>query len=128
MKKLIAIAAIAAAAVAAIRATDFPPQTANNTLNYTLMSSGVLETNKTGTGVFIEAANYHTIQFVNTGTNSAACMVDRSLDNTNWILVSTNAVAASATAEVTMVGRWSYIRARLRSTNTTVTATYLGGR
>lgn len=109
-----------------VLATSFPPSTTVDTVNVTVSTGYV--TNLTGNSVFIESPLYHTFQAVNSGTNSVSVAIDRSLDGSNWIGVTTNVLAASGTAETTMTGKWSYFRVRYTGTNSPVTVTYLGGR
>jgi hypothetical protein len=69
---------------------------------------------------------YHTIHFYPTGVCSYA--VDKSLDNTNWVLGTTTAIAAGVVTESTVTGKEGYLRIRIQGTNVGGGINYLGGR
>lgn len=126
----ISVATITLIAVVCARATTFPLANRGDTVNVTLLTaSGTTTTNVVGTSYFVEKPSYHTIHILNTGGSSQGCAIDRALDSsgTNWIVVSTNVVAAGGVGEVTMTGHWSYVRARQLGTNDSMTVFYLGG-
>ncbi len=112
------------------RATPFPTGQANDTVNLTLISATT--SNKTGTAYFVEGVSLHTFQIVTLCTNAVSNVFQGSLDGSNWVPLSTNAVSASATNGTTLSAqRWSYIRALFTQTTasgSTNTVTYLGGR
>jgi len=131
-KTLSVIAAIAALAFLVVvispRASDFTPAQASGTVNATLISTTA---NATSAGTFVEIASHHTFQLTctvgfNTNFN---VFLDRSLDNVNWVTFYTNVVVANITNDTTLVGHWSYVRARTTgASNTMATAVlYLGG-
>jgi len=111
-------------------ASNFPLNEAFNTQTTTaLTASGTTTTNSVGTGFWTEANLYHTFEAICTGSAAQQIAIDRSLDGSNWIVVSTNAVAATTgITEVTMTGKWSYMRVRQIGTNSALSVLYLGGR
>lgn len=76
--------------------------------------------------VQVDWALYHTIHFY--GATNFSYVIDRSLDNTNWFLGATNAVAAGGIAEATITGKENYLRFRVQGTNLVGGINYLGGR
>lgn len=108
-------------------ATNFPQAIRGNTINALLISaSGTTTTNTVGSSTNVEGVLYHSFQAIN-GSVAQQFAIDWSLDNTNFVPDSTNAVAASGTAGVTKTGKWSYIRIRQIGTNSTLSVYYLGG-
>lgn len=91
-----------------------------------LLSTGNF-TNKVGTGTNVEGVLYHTFQAINSGASNIQFAIDRSLDGTNWVVVSTTAVATVSTADTTMTGKFSWVRAREIGTNSAMVIQYLGG-
>jgi hypothetical protein len=109
------------------RATEFPLPKLTVTQSTNLLTTS---TNATGAAVNVENNTYHTFHIIST-TNGAGVLLDRSLDASNWVTFSTNVPAVSNnpfTTEVTMTGKWSYVRARTVWTNGTYTINYLGGK
>lgn len=132
MKKILFSVLIIAAAVSLYvfhqaKASSFPTGTRGDTINATLLSCSAGVTNKVGAEQFVEGVYMHTIQANNTGTNPQQYIIDRSLDSVNWIVLGTNAVAAGGTDETNFTGKFSYVRARQRGTNSSMTVLYLGG-
>ena len=54
--------------------------------------------------------------------------MDKSLDNTNWVLGTTTAIAAGVVTESTVTGKEGYLRIRIQGTNVGGGINYLGGR
>lgn len=71
-------------------------------------------------------AVYHTVQFYPTGACSFT--VDRTIDGTNWVAGTSNAVAAASITEVTLTGKYNQLRVRVQGTNVGGGFSYLGGR
>ena len=71
----------------------------------------------------------HTFQLFCTGagTNVVTANLDRTIDEANWIPVSTNTVSTNGTVEYSVAGKWSKYRWRISAaaTNATVTANYM---
>ncbi len=133
MKKTIIFLALAALLALLLwtdsHATPFPTGQANDTINLTLL--GPTTSNKTGTAYFVEGVSLHTFQIVTLCTNAVSNVISGSLDASNWVPLSTNAVSASATNGITLSGRYSYIQATFAAiTNGAATNTiiYLGAR
>lgn len=110
------------------RSTPFSAATVRDTIPATILTaSGTTTTNKVGSSLYVEGVLYHTFHGINGGSTLQQFAVDRSLDNTNWVVVSTNALLASGTTEVTMTGKFSFVRARQIGTNAAMNVLYLGG-
>lgn len=126
------IALISVVLALSAKATDFPLGTAAYSQNSILTTLTSPNTNSSSAGLFVEKNCFHAIQ-VNLSTNlvsSALFVVDGSLDNTNWVpLTTTNTIANTGGATLfTYVGPVSYLRLRSTiSTNAVGTAIYLGG-
>lgn len=109
-------------------ATSFPLAHSNDTVTGTILSA---TTNATGSGFYAEMPLHHTF-FIVAPTNVATVILDRSLNNTNWVPFSTNSLTteAATVTEILATGKWSYFRARVSGmTNSgTITVNYLGGR
>lgn len=128
MKKIFAVLALVAAVVFVVMASDFPPSTANNTQNATLLSA---TTNQTGSALYVEAQTQHTVQIVNTTIRTNTCYLDRSLDGSNWVPCYTNVFTTTGTVDTAISGKYAYLRGRLDTltgTNCAVTFIYLGGK
>ena len=73
---------------------------------------------------------YHTFQVYSTtvGTNAITATLDKTIDGSNWVPVSTNVVTSNSIAEYTAVGKWTQFRWRVTAgaTNATVTELYMG--
>lgn len=110
-----------------LKATSFPAGMRSDTINATLLSCSAGVTNKVGLDFNVEGVYMHTIQANNTGTNPQQYIIDRSLDSVNWIVLGTNAVAAGGADETNFTGKFSYVRARQRGTNSSMSVLYLGG-
>ena len=70
-------------------------------------------------------AVYHTYQL--TGTNAFSYCIHRSVDQTNWFIGATNAVAANVVAEATLTGKYPYTRVLIQGTNVGLKIGYFGG-
>ncbi len=135
MKKIILPLAAAAAGlclVAALavksQATPFSLANRGDTIPLRLLTaSGTTTTNTVGTGQNVESVLNHTFHGVNLGSTLQQYAVDRSLDGTNWVVVSTNALLANGTTEVTMSGKYLQVRVRQIGTNAAMIVNYLGG-
>lgn len=120
------------ALVIAARATDFPLGTVGYSQNVTTNLFVSPNTNSTSASLYTEKNCFHAIQ-VNLSTNlvsTATFAVDGSLDNTNWVvLTSTNSIAnTGGTALFSYAGACSYMRVRnVIGTNAVATVIYLGG-
>ena len=109
-------------------ATSFPTGMRADTINSTILTaSGTTTTNKVGTGLYVEGVLNHSFQCVNSGAAAQQFIIDWSLDNTNFVPISTNAVAATSTAGITSIGKYAYVRARQLGTNDAMAVIYLGG-
>ena len=130
MKSLLTLL-VALAVIGAARAqqsqTFVSPNQAFNTIasNYTLTAF----TNASPSNVVVFATSqalYHTIQLY--PTNVCSYALDKSLDNTNWTLGTTTAIAAGVVTEATVTAKQAYLRIRLQGTNIGGGINYLGGR
>jgi hypothetical protein len=131
---LLIIAAIALSWVSVATATDIPAGVINNTLSSNLVTCvhATAVTNPTSTAFWVELANYHTIVSTvatNGLTNAVVVVVSGSLDNTNWVTLGTNSIAATGgTAYAGLTGKFKYIKAAVTSQKGTVSVDYLGGK
>ena len=90
-----------------------------NTTNATLVTVETLQ---------VDWALYHTFQSY-TATNAMSVAIDKSLDGTNWVLGTTNAIAVGVASETTITGKYLNFRVRASGTNLLgAGVNYLGGR
>ena len=76
----------------------------------------------------VDWALYHTFQSY-TATNAMSVAIDKSLDGTNWVLGTTNAIAVGVASETTITGKYLNFRVRASGTNLLgAGVNYLGGR
>lgn len=92
-----------------------------NTISYSSNTNGVNITNTQPTAGSI----YHTFDFslasVNTnaiGTNTLTMAIDRTLDGTNWYIITTNTYSAYGVNETNFTGKWGAYRFRTLFQNT----------
>lgn len=129
---LVAGAALIAIAMLAgrLHGTDIPLPLAFNTSSNSLLSasnSGTNHPNATNS-IWVEPNLYHTFVLSITCTDSTTVTLDRTLDQVAWIPFSTNTATSTANSEVTILGKWSYVRGRFTGSNASATVLYLGGR
>jgi len=131
MKSLLTIIASLAISMVAgaqvMQDVAYPPSQAYFTDYNVMLSLAVPNTNSISTTNRVDLSLYHTIHAYS--TNAFSFAIDRSLDTTNWVAGATNAVVANVPVEVTLVGKYGYIRVRtLGATNIVGGINYLGGR
>jgi len=98
----------------------------NISTNLTVNSTNAVTNLTSVATIQVDAAVYHTFQL--TATNAFAYAIDRSLDNTNWILGVTNSIAANGVTDTNFVAKEKYYRIRINGTNLVGSVKYLGGR
>ena len=94
-----------------------------NTTTVTFTNSQIA-TNAQDTGRSI----YHTFQLfcTSTATNAVTANLDKTIDGSNWIPVSTNTVTTNGIVEYSVVGKWAQYRWRVTATtNATVVENYM---
>jgi len=131
-KTLLALSAVIAVGILLLatlspRASDFTPAEISRTSSATLLA---VTTNGTGSATWVEISKHHTFQITSTVISSNANVyLDRSLNGTHWVPFSTNFLEFALTNDTTLVGHWSYVRARLSGVTNTIAVTvlYLGG-
>lgn len=131
MKSLLTIIASLAISMVAgaqvMQDITYPPSQAYLTDYVTLLSLVSPNTNSISITNRVDGNLYHSIHAYS--TNAFSFVVDRSMDTTNWVAGATNAVAANVPVEVTLVGKYGFIRVRtLAATNIVGGINYLGGR
>ena len=105
----------------------YPPSQAYLADYANLLTLASPNTNSISVTNRVDANLYHTIHAYS--TNAFSFVVEKSLDTTNWCNGTTNAVAANVPVEVTLVGKYGFIRVRtLAATNIVGGINYLGGR
>ena len=110
-----------------MRDVVYPPSQAYLTDYVTLLTLASPNTNSISITNRVDANLYHTIHAYS--TNAFSFVVEKSLDTTNWCNGTTNTVAANVPVEVTLVGKYGFIRVRtLAATNIVGGINYLGGR
>lgn len=126
---IVAVAAVAL--VISSNATDFPLGTVAFSQNTTIPIASP-NTNATSSVLYVEKNCFHAIQ-VTLSTNlvsTASFVIDGSLDNTNWVpLTTTNTIAnTGGTTLFSYAGAMTYMRVRSTiSTNAVGNIIYLGG-
>jgi hypothetical protein len=128
----LAVLAVSLFTIGHIRATQFPPSTATDTINLGTNNPfmSVTTSNKT-TAWFVESALNHTFQFITLTLTANSNVISGSLDGVSWTPIATNATSAAATNSFTLSQRWSYLRCVFTqgtAGSSTNTVTYLGGR
>jgi hypothetical protein len=97
---------------------------------YILLSASTQTTNSAALNVSTNL--YHTVHTASVATNitnGAIIIVQRSLDGTNWLASTAAAVTTTNVAEISMVGKWTYLRVVVSNyTDGAFTARYIGGR
>lgn len=131
MKSLLTIiASLAISMVAGAQVMQdvvYPPSQAYLVDYVNLLTLASPNTNSISITNRVDANLYHTIHAYS--TNAFSFVVEKSLDTTNWCNGTTNAVAANVPVEVTLVGKYGFIRVRtLAATNIVGGINYLGGR
>jgi hypothetical protein len=130
MKSLLTIIASLAISMVAgaqvMQDVSYPPSQAYLSDYVTLLTLASPNTNSISVTNRVDANLYHTIHAYS--TNAFTFIVEKSLDTTNWCNGTTNAVVANVPVEVTLVGKYGFIRVRAIGTNIVGGINYLGGR